>query len=94
MILIEFALDVHVRRLWAELTYASGRDANALRWAAGEHLNALQNLAGSREDVTRLIEAARVECGAYLEALGDPMRAAPGRQAALSSIEDLEVGLA
>ena len=94
MILIEAELDVHVRSLRAELTHASGIDANAVRWAGGEHLNALQSLAGSREDVTRLIEAARTQCGAYLEALRDPMRAAPGRDAALASIEDLEVGLA
>jgi hypothetical protein len=94
MILIDAALDVHVRSLRAELTFASSRDANAVRWAGGEHLNALQSLAGSREDVTRLIQAARVECGAYLEALGSPIRPALGRDAALSSIEDLEVGLA
>jgi len=93
MILIEAELDVHVRSLRAELTHASGRDANAVRWAGGEHLNALQSLAGSREDVTSLIEAARMQCGTYLEALRDPTRAAPGRDAALSSIEDLEVGL-
>jgi hypothetical protein len=94
MLLIEAALDIHVRRLRAELTHASGIDANAVRWAGCEHLNALQSLAGSREDVTRLIEAARVECDAYLEALGNSMSPAPGRDAALSAIEDLEVGLA
>jgi hypothetical protein len=94
MILIEAALDVHVRSLRAELTHASSMDASAVRWVGGEHLNALQSLAGSREDVTRLIEAARMNCGAYLEALQNPTGAAPGRDAALSSIEDLEVSLA
>jgi hypothetical protein len=94
MILIDAALDVHVRSLRAELTHASGKDAKAVRWAGGEHFNALQSLAGSREDVTRLIQAARIACGAYLEALGKPVRPAPGRDVALSSIENLEVGLA
>jgi hypothetical protein len=48
MILIDAALDVHVRSLRAELTHASGKDAKAVRWAGGEHFNALQSLAGSR----------------------------------------------
>jgi hypothetical protein len=94
MVLLEAALDFHVRSLREELARAIITDANAVRSAGQEHLNSLHSLAGSRDDVSRLIDVARFECNAYLKALCFPSNEFADPFAALNSIGDLEVALA